>query len=89
MNELQQQLILQCPSRKTLRAWRAGKFDTIPNHVLIRISYIFGIYKALQVLLPEGNAAHEWIKKKNSADLFNNRSALGTLCISTPIPSKI
>lgn len=79
LNDLQQLRILRCPSLSTLKAWRLGKFDTISRRILMRISYIFGIYKALQILLPEGTAADEWIKKKNSAAIFNNRSALDVI----------
>ena len=43
---------------------------------LERISYILGIYKALQLLLPDTRAADEWIRRPNEAAVFGGRSAL-------------
>ena len=41
-----------------------------------RLSYLLGIYKSLQILLPDARAADEWIRKPNDAPLFGGRSAL-------------
>lgn len=51
----------------------------LPKEKLERLSYIFGIYKALQVLLPDEKAADAWIKKSNTAALFNGHSALSRM----------
>jgi len=40
------------------------------------LSYILGIYKALQVLLPSTESADAWVKKPNTAPLFGGKSAL-------------
>jgi hypothetical protein len=48
----------------------------LPKDTLERLSYIFGIYAALQVLLPRPDAADAWIRKPNAAPLFGGRSAL-------------
>ena len=37
---------------------------------------MLGIYKALQILLPDPAAADAWVKRPNAAPLFNGRSAL-------------
>ena len=60
----------------TFFKWKKGSVGKLPHDVLERISYIIGIYKALQMLLPRVQSADEWIKKKNDAPLFNGRSAL-------------
>ena len=39
-----------------------------------RISYILGIYKGLQILLPK--TADQWVRKPNRAGIFGGRSAL-------------
>ena len=69
-------VILGSPPRSTFYKWKQGEQLILPQDVLERISYIFGIYSALQVLLPKPEAADEWIKKPNSAPLFGGRSAL-------------
>ena len=43
---------------------------------LERLSYLLGIYKSLQILLPETQAADAWIRQPNKAPLFGGRSAL-------------
>jgi hypothetical protein len=48
----------------------------LDRHVLERLSYLFGIYAALQLLLPQGERADEWVRRPNSAPLFNGQSAL-------------
>jgi hypothetical protein len=68
--------LLGSPPRSTFYKWKHGEAVTLPHDVLERISYIFGIYSALQVLLPKTEAADAWIKKPNSAPLFGGNSAL-------------
>jgi hypothetical protein len=50
--------------------------DRLPRDVLERLSYVFGIYKALQILLPDPAAADAWVRKPNEAPGFGGRSAL-------------
>ncbi len=68
--------LLGNPPRSTFYKWKQGEAVTLPHDVLERISYIFGIYSALQVLLPRPEAADAWVKKPNSAPLFGGKSAL-------------
>lgn len=64
-------------SRSTYFKWKK-KPETarVNKDKLERLSYIFGIYKDLQVLLPEPNAADGWIYKPNDAPLFAGKPAL-------------
>lgn len=68
--------LLGNPPRSTFYKWKHGEKVALPHDVLERMSYIFGIYAALQVLLPKAEAADTWIKKPNSAPLFGGKSAL-------------
>lgn len=43
---------------------------------LERISYLLGIYKALQILLPRREAADSWIRRPNGAAVFNGHAPL-------------
>jgi hypothetical protein len=40
------------------------------------LSYLLGIYKALQLLFKEPAAADAWLRRPNDAPLFGGRSAL-------------
>lgn len=68
--------LLGSPPRSTFYKWKQCEKVTLPQDVLERISYVFGIYSALQVLLPKPEAADAWIKKPNNAPVFGGRSAL-------------
>jgi Antitoxin Xre-like helix-turn-helix domain/Antitoxin Xre/MbcA/ParS C-terminal toxin-binding domain len=68
---------LQAPS--TFYNWRKSAPSTLPRDTLERISYVLGIYKALQILIPDPRSADAWVKKPNGAPLFNGKSALGRM----------
>jgi hypothetical protein len=72
----EQMTLLGIPSRSTYYKWRHGPPARLSPDLLERFSYIFGIYKDLQVLLPEPAAADAWVRKPNAAPLFGGRSAL-------------
>ena len=63
--------------RSTVYAWRSGDFPArLDPDTLERLSYVFGIYSALQVLFPVADRADAWIRKPNTAPLFGGDSAL-------------
>ena len=68
--------LLGVPARSTFFKWKKDANVVLPKDTLERISYIVGIYKALQILLPDENAADEWVRQPNQAPLFGGRSAL-------------
>ena len=68
--------LLGSPPRSTFYKWKQGESVALSHDVQERMSYLFGIYSALQVLLPKAEAADAWIKKPNTAPLFGGGSAL-------------
>lgn len=66
-------ILLGQPSRQTFYNWKNGKVRNIPHDTITRLSYILGIYKALQILFPNAKRADDWINKPNKA--FGNNSA--------------
>lgn len=64
------------PARSTFFNWKKSRDVELYRDTLERISYIVGIYKALQILLPDPAAADAWVHKKNNAPLFGGKSAL-------------
>jgi len=71
-----EQITLLGVSRATFYQWRQGKIAALDRHVLERLSYLFGIYKALQILFPTPERAARWVRAPNKAPLFNGQSAL-------------
>ncbi len=65
--------------RTTLYQWKQGKVGPLDRHVLERLSYVFGIYAALQILLPVPERANEWIHKANAAPFLAGQSALSRM----------
>jgi Protein of unknown function (DUF2384) len=74
-----EQVTLLGVARTTLYQWKQGKVGALDRHVLERLSYLFGIYSALQILLPVPERASEWLRKPNRAPLFGEGSALSRM----------
>lgn len=72
----EQLALLGIGSRSTYFKWRKEAQPKLPRDTLERLSYLLGIYKALQLLLPDNHAADEWVRRPNDAPLFGGRSAL-------------
>jgi hypothetical protein len=72
----EQMKLLGLASRSTYYKWRSEPPRRLTPDLAERLSYLFGIYKSLQVLLPDTAAADAWIRKPNAAPLFNGQSAL-------------
>jgi hypothetical protein len=72
----EQLALLGITSRSTYFKWRKEPQPRLPRDTLERLSYLLGIYKALQLLLPEAGAADDWIRRPNDAPLFGGKSAL-------------
>jgi uncharacterized protein (DUF2384 family) len=65
--------LLGSPGRSTFFKWKKTG-GNLPNDTVERISHLLGIYKALQILLPNETSADKWVKKPSA--YFGNRSAL-------------
>ena len=72
----QQRILLGGIPNSTYTKWKRQKIGSLSKDQLDRISYLMGIYKALNILLPTADAANSWIKKENSHALFGGQSAL-------------
>ncbi len=60
--------LLGQPPRSTFFAWRKHpERASLPRDTLERLSDILGIWKSLQILLPEPAAADAWLRKPNAA----------------------
>lgn len=66
-------------SQPTVQRWKArpeAAEHANSRDLLERLSYILGIYKALQILLPDAEAADSWVNRANGAPLFNGGTPL-------------
>jgi hypothetical protein len=76
LNATQERVLLGSPPPSTFFKWKKDRAGNLPRDVLERISYVLGIYKALEILFPEARRANEWVSRPNTAPLFGGESAL-------------
>ena len=77
LSAAQERILLGSPPESTFFQWKAQRTARrLGRDVLERISYLLGIAKALNLLLPSPRAADQWVKKPNAAPLFHGQSAL-------------
>ncbi|MCE7031459.1 MbcA/ParS/Xre antitoxin family protein [Lysobacter sp. GX 14042] len=72
----QERTLLGSPGRSTFFRWKRDLDGALPHDVLERISYLLGIYKALEILFPEPKQADAWVKRPSEAPVFGGQSAL-------------
>lgn len=72
-----QEQILLGTSRTTLFNWKSGAMRAALDPVTLeRLSYVFRIYGAMEILLPIPERASLWVKASNTAPIFGGASAL-------------
>ncbi len=76
LSEQEQMKLLGLASRSTLHSWKAGRVSKVSRDTIERISYLLGIFKAINILLPDQKRADAWMRAPNEAPLFGGRSAL-------------
>ncbi len=68
------QVLLGHPARSTFYKWKRGQASGVPYDTVCRLSYVLGIYKALQILFKAPTQADAWVRRPNLA--FGGASAL-------------
>lgn len=69
----QQLQLLGCAE---LERWQA---QGLPHDVLLRISHLMGIHRALRTIFGESPAAYTWVSRPNDAPPFDGRAAMELL----------
>ncbi len=76
----QQMTLLGLGNEKTLYNWKnRPEKARLTRDMLERASYILGIYKSLQILLPDQALADQWLSTPNDNPLFNGTAPLDRL----------
>ena len=76
LGEKENLVLLGEPGRATYYNWKKGEVGKVSRDALERLSYLVGIYKALQILIPDKRMADAWIKRENDAPIFGGQSPL-------------
>ncbi|NKI16929.1 DUF2384 domain-containing protein [Spongiibacter sp. KMU-166] len=76
----QQMTLLGLGNEKTLYNWKSQPEKAkLTRDLMERASYILGIYKSLQILLPDHVLADQWLATPNDNPLFNGTAPLDRL----------
>ena len=76
LNDIERLRLLGQPDDGVIDAWANDDGPDVSRDTLERISYILGIFKAINILLPIPERANAWMRKPNRAPIFGGRSAL-------------
>ena len=71
----EQMKLLGSPARSTFFKWKKEPPALSPD-TMERLSHVFSIYKALEILFPDPQVAESWIRRPNSAPFLVGKSAL-------------
>ncbi|MBB1327374.1 DUF2384 domain-containing protein [Pseudoalteromonas sp. SR45-1] len=74
INTKQQRVLLGSPEISEFELWQQGNTKDMNHDVIMRISYIVGIYKGLGLIFNDRVQADKWVNKPNQE--FNDRSAI-------------
>jgi hypothetical protein len=73
-SDAEARVLLGSPGRSSFYNYKRGEGGALNSDTVERVSYVLGIYKALQLLFPNPEQADAWMRKPNAA--FGGRSAL-------------
>jgi hypothetical protein len=73
--------LLGDPPESTFYKWKKQRDGAPGRDVIERISYVLGIFKALQILFPDPTRADAWLRRPNSAGPFAGASALERMLV--------
>ena len=76
LNETEKLRLLGQTDPNVIEAWENGDGPDVSKDTLERISYILGIFKAINILLPIPERANAWMRKPNQAPIFRGQSAI-------------
>ena len=79
--------LLGIASRSTFFKWRRERNPRLPRDTLERLSYLLGIYKSLQILLPDPQLADQWVRKPNTAPHLSVAGRPSTACCPARWPT--
>jgi hypothetical protein len=76
LSAAEQMALLGVEARSTFDEWKKEGSGRLGRDTLERIGYVLGIYKALQILLPDERIADAWVRRPNAHPLYGGRTPL-------------
>lgn len=76
----EERAFLGLPSDYNFNTWKNElTAEELDDETLKRISYLVGIYKSLEILLPSAQSAKSWLRKPNNAPVLSGETALNRI----------
>jgi hypothetical protein len=72
----EQRVLLGDPKRSTFFEWKKQPDRELSRDTLERLSYLLGIYKALEILLPDPTIADRWVRTPAEILPFGGKTPL-------------
>lgn len=79
LKNAQARRLLGDPPESTFFKWKKAQEGALSRDTLERISYVLGIFKALEILFPDPTRADAWVHRPNAAPPFGGESALARM----------
>jgi hypothetical protein len=76
LSTTEERALLGWPPTSTFHKYKSGDPGILSFDTLTRISLVFGIYKALQLLYAEAAFADGWMRMPNANPLFGGRTPI-------------
>ena len=83
LTSAEQMALLGISSTTMLQSWKAGDVQELASDTLERLSYMLGIFRAINAIFPEGERADAWMRAANTTPLFGGGTALERMCRGT------
>ena len=80
LTDTEQCILLGQSAGSELKARQHGEIESTNGETIERISYLLGIYKAINLLLQDPARARDWLRAPNEAPLFGGGSVLDRMC---------
>jgi uncharacterized protein (DUF2384 family) len=71
--------LLGCDHRTYDQLAETRELNSASSDTVVRLSYILGIWKALQILFPDKRAADTWINRPNGSPEFGGQTPLAVM----------
>jgi len=75
----EQLALLGWPAKSTYHKYKSGHVGVLGFDLLMRISIVIGLYKALHILYAHDTLANSWIRMPNTNPMFGGKSPLAIM----------
>jgi hypothetical protein len=76
LSDAEQLSLLGITSASTLDGWKSGRIVDVSAETADRLGSIFGIFRAINIIMQQPDRADAWMRRPNTGAPFAGRSAI-------------